>query len=97
MILGLEAAPSAATVIAECLGVDGLDHHCARAEFAVPSLVAKGRAIVSVLDRIGRGDDLWPRVACAIDLIAAWGRVWLLEPAIGRRISPALALSLKPP
>ncbi len=97
MILGLEAAPSAATVIAGHLGVDGLDHHCARAEFALPSLVAKGRAIVSVLDRIGCGDDLWPRVGCAIDVIRAWGRVWWLEPAIGRRISPVLARSLKPP
>ena len=60
-------------------------------------LAAKGRAIVSVLDRIGLGDDLWPRLASAIDLVGGWGRLWLLEAALGRRISPALALARGPP
>jgi hypothetical protein len=99
-LLGLSAlcAEPVAAEVAERLGVAGTEHRQARERcHGSRRLVERGGAIASVVAMIVRRDNLWPRLACALDLVGCWGRVWLWQPAIGRCSSPLAALARQPP
>jgi len=99
-LLGLTAAceQTVAAAVAERLGVSGTEHRQARARFqGSRRLVEHGAAVASVVGLISARDDLWPRVACALDLVGEWGTVWLWEPGLYRCSSPFAALARQPP
>ncbi len=98
--LGLGGASSQAVAdqIAVHLGVAGIEHRQERECFQGSGrLAVRGRAIRSVLSCLGRGDDLWPRMAASLSLSGEWGPLWLWDPGVGRRVSPSAMLAREPP
>jgi hypothetical protein len=101
-LLGLsaEVASRAAEQITEHLGIDGLTHQQARQEFIEsPGLHQRGQAIVSILQVFSNSDELCVRLLAAGSRCGLWGTVWLWDPSINRRVSPAsrLARTRAPP
>lgn len=101
-LLGLSAEVSsrAAEQITEHLGIDGLTHQQARQEFInSPGLHQRGRALVSILQGLSNSDELCVRLLAAGSRSGLWDTVWLWDPSINRRVSPAsrLARTRAPP
>jgi hypothetical protein len=97
LLLGLVVADVTAEAVREALDFDGLDHEGARRSFlAAPTLLARGAATLSVLDRLTHDDELWGRLLRAGELAGVWASPFLWDPITSRRRSPGAATTTSP-
>ncbi len=90
-LLGLVGAipQRAAERLRSVLGIDGLAHERLRHGFpAAGQLAERGRSVVAVLVEQPLADDLWWKWLTAGAQGGAWGEARVLEPSVGRLVSP---------
>ena len=81
----------------ESLGVAGLDHQSARAEFiAASGPKSRGQAVIKVLKLLSEGGWLYKLLAAG-EPGGLWGLPWIFDPVVNRNVSARFAQANRSP